>query len=75
MAVSSLSTCLSQPMPIQVQLLKPSPITKVNGKTNEASNKTVTCKLTTVGKQVKRGVVVEELQEQAVLGVHVVWQV
>lgn len=35
-------------------------ITKVNGKTNEASNKTVTCKLTTVGKQVKRGVVVEE---------------
>ncbi|WP_024998410.1 hemin-binding protein [Prevotella falsenii] len=35
-------------------------ITKVNGKTNEASNKTATCQLTTVAKEVKRGVVVEE---------------
>ena len=36
-------------------------ITKVNGKPNEASNKSVTCKLTTVSKEVKRGVVVEEM--------------
>ncbi|GAB6975851.1 hypothetical protein [Prevotella falsenii] len=35
-------------------------ITKVNGKANEASNNTATCKLTTVSKEVKRGVVVEE---------------
>ena len=35
-------------------------ITKVNGKANEAENKSATFKLTTVGKQVNRGVVVEE---------------
>ena len=35
-------------------------ITKVNGKVNEAENKSATFKLTTVGKQVNRGVVVEE---------------
>lgn len=35
-------------------------ITKVNGKTNESENKSTTCKLTTVNKQVKRGVVIEE---------------
>ncbi|GAB6975850.1 hypothetical protein [Prevotella falsenii] len=35
-------------------------ITKVNGKANEAEKKSATFKLTTVGKQVKRGVVVEE---------------
>ena len=35
-------------------------ITKVNGKANEAENKSATFKLTTVSKQVNRGVVVEE---------------
>ena len=35
-------------------------ITKVNGKANEAENKSATFKLTTVGKQVNRGIVVEE---------------
>jgi hypothetical protein len=35
-------------------------ITKVNGKANESENKSATFKLTTVGKQVNRGVVVEE---------------
>ena len=35
-------------------------ITKVNGKANEAEKKSVNCKLTTVDKQVKRNVVVEE---------------
>ncbi|WP_449304195.1 hemin-binding protein [Prevotella aurantiaca] len=35
-------------------------ITKVNGKANEAENKSTTFKLTTVSKQVNRGVVVEE---------------
>ena len=35
-------------------------ITKVNGKVNESENKSATFKLTTVGKQVNRGVVVEE---------------
>ena len=35
-------------------------ITRVNGKANEAENKSATFKLTTVGKQVNRGVVVEE---------------
>lgn len=35
-------------------------ITKVNGKANESENKSATFKLTTVSKQVKRGVVIEE---------------
>ena len=35
-------------------------ITKVNGKANESENKSATFKLTTVSKQVNRGVVVEE---------------
>ena len=35
-------------------------ITKVNGQANESKEKTITCKMLTVGKLVNRGVVVEE---------------